>query len=85
MIVQFRRGRRTISEKHFLIEIEGCDTREKATKFIGKEVSWFSPAKNEIKGKIVAAHGGKGVVRSIFERGLPGQAVTTEVIIGEKK
>ena len=34
-----------------------------------------------IKGKISGAHGGKGVVRAIFEKGLPGQAVTTEVEI----
>lgn len=79
ILIQFRRGRRTIKEKHFLIEVEGSDSREKASKFVGKEVVWISPAKKEIKGKIASAHGNKGVVRAIFEKGLPGQAIGTEV------
>ncbi|MCK5625108.1 50S ribosomal protein L35ae [Candidatus Pacearchaeota archaeon] len=80
-VIQFRRGRHTVHEKHFLIEIEDVDTREKAGKLAGKEVEWKSPAGKIIKGKISSAHGNKGVVRAIFEKGLPGQAVTTEVEI----
>ena len=78
-VIQFRRGRKTIHERHFLIEIPGVDSREKAAKFVGKEVVWKSSAGKEIKGKISSAHGNKGVVRAIFEKGLPGQAVTTGV------
>ena len=78
-IIQFRRGRKTITERHFLIEIEGSDNREKAEKYIGKDVEWTSPAGKVIKGKISAAHGNKGLVRAIFEKGLPGQAVTDKV------
>ena len=81
IVIQFRRGKRTITPKHFLIEIDGVDSREKAQKYVGKEVVWTSPAKLEIKGKVAAAHGGKGVIRAIFERGLPGQAIGTEVKI----
>ena len=80
-VIQFRRGRHTIHERHFLIEIEGSKTREDAEKFVGKEVEWKSPAGKRIKGKISAPHGNKGVVRAIFEKGLPGQAVTAEVEI----
>ena len=57
IVVQFRRGRHTIKERHFLIEIE------------------------KVKTKIRGAHGNKGVVRAIFEKGLPGQAITTKVEI----
>jgi large subunit ribosomal protein L35Ae len=78
-IVQFRRGRKTIHEKHFLIEVEGSKNRKDAEKFIGKSVVWKSPAGKIIKGKVAAPHGNKGLVRAIFEKGLPGQAVTTEV------
>lgn len=78
-IVQFRRGRHNIHEKHFLIEIEGVSEKEKAEKFVGKSVLWKSPAGKEIKGKIASTHGNKGVVRAIFESGLPGQAVATKV------
>jgi large subunit ribosomal protein L35Ae len=80
-VLQFRRGKKTISERHFLIEIEGVESREEASKFEGKEVEWKSSAGKIIKGKIAAAHGGKGVVRAIFEKGLPGQAITTKVEI----
>ena len=76
-IIQFRRGRKTIIEKHFLIEIKGISNREEAGKLVGKEVIWSSPAGKKIKGKISGAHGSHGIVRAIFETGLPGQAVTT--------
>lgn len=82
-VIQFRRGRHVVHERHFLIEIPGIDSREKAEKFVGKDVTWTSPGKLKkvIQGKVSSAHGNKGVVRAIFERGLPGQAVTTEVEI----
>jgi len=80
-IIQFRRGRHNIHERHFLIEIEGLTKKEDAVKFIGKKVVWKSPAGKEIEGKIASSHGNKGVVRAIFEKGLPGQAVTTKVEI----
>ena len=79
-VIQFRRGRHVIHERHFLIDV-GAKDREEAGKFIGKEVEWKSPAGKIIKGKISSAHGNKGVVRAIFEKGLPGQAVTTDVEI----
>jgi len=34
-----------------------------------------------ITGKVSSAHGNNGIVRAIFEKGLPGQAITTEVEI----
>jgi len=78
-VIQFRRGRHTIHKRHFLIEIPNVKTKEEAKKFVGKEVEWKSPAGKIIKGKISSSHGNKGVVRAIFEKGLPGQAITTEV------
>jgi len=78
-VIQFRRGRHTVTEKHFLIEIDGVSSRKDAEKFVGKAVEWKSPAGKIIMGKIAACHGTKGVVRAIFEKGLPGQAITTKV------
>ena len=80
-VIQFRRGRHTYKPRHFLIEIENVDNKEKTKSFIGKEVIWKSPSGKEIKGKITLPHGNKGVVRAIFEKGLPGQAIGTEVEI----
>lgn len=81
MIVHYRRGRHTLTEKHYLIEVDEVTNREKAKSFIGKAVEWKSPAGKIIKGKIAAPHGNKGVIRAIFEKGLPGQAITQEVEI----
>jgi len=80
-VIQFRRGRKTFKPRHFLIEIPGVDSREKATKFVGKTAEWTSTGKEpkKITGKISSAHGGNGVVRAIFEKGLPGQAIGTDV------
>ena len=77
-LVQFRRGLKRIHEKHYIIDV-GADTRERAEKFVGKEVSWSSPSGKKITGKIMSAHGNKGMVRAIFEKGLPGQAMNEEV------
>jgi len=81
IIVQFRRGRHTVHERHFVIEVDGTKTRKEAEKFIGKSVAWKSPAGKIINGKVASAHGNKGALRAIFEKGLPGQAVTTKVDI----
>ena len=80
IIVQFRRGRHRIHERHYLLDI-GLKNRDEAKKMAGKEVIWKSPGKQakEITGKISDAHGNNGLVRAIFERGLPGQAITEEI------
>jgi len=80
-IIQFRRGRHVIHERHFLIEVDDSKSREEAAKYVGKEVVWTSTAGKEIKGKVSSAHGNNGVLRAIFEKGLPGQAITTKVEI----
>jgi len=79
-VVQFRRGRHRIHEKHYLLDFD-LKSREEAKKMAGKSVTWKSPAGKVISGKISDAHGNKGIVRAIFERGLPGQAITTEIEI----
>lgn len=80
-VVQFRRGKQDYKPRHFLVEIEGIATRKDAENMVGKHVEWKSPGGKLIKGEISAPHGNKGIVRAIFEKGLPGQAITTEVEI----
>jgi large subunit ribosomal protein L35Ae len=77
-VVQFRRGLKRIHEKHFILDVS-AKNMEEAEKFIGKQVIWTSPAGKKIHGKITFAHGSKGMVRAIFEKGLPGQARNNEV------
>lgn len=77
-VVQFRRSRKRIHERHFIIDVN-AKNRAEAEKFVGKGVSWSSPAGKKIPGKISSLHGNKGLVRAIFEKGLPGQARNNDV------
>ncbi len=82
IVVQFRRSRTRIHERHYLLDV-GTATRAEAKKLAGKAVVWKSSAGKAIHGVISDAHGNKGLVRARFETGLPGQAVTTEVEVHE--
>ena len=83
-IISFRRGRHTQRTNQFLLEVEGVDTRSKASQLIGKRVVWTSPAKKQIYGKITQPHGNRGLLRTRFSKGLPGTAIGTGVDIVEK-
>ena len=81
IIVNFRRGRKTFTPRHYIIEVDGVEDKKKAASLVGKSVSWKSPAGKILTGKIAATHGNNGVVRAIFEIGLPGQAIGSKVEI----
>ncbi len=78
LIVSYRRGRHTVHQRQMLLKIDSVVSKEEASKLVGKEVIWASPSGKQIKGKVSFPHGSKGVVRVIFERGLPGQAIGTK-------
>jgi large subunit ribosomal protein L35Ae len=78
LVLQFRRGKQHYHPRHFILDL-GCKTKEDAQKLVGKEVRWTSPAGKVLVGKVSASHGNKGMVRAIFEHGLPGQAIATEI------
>jgi len=84
IIVNFRRSRTGYTARHFIIQPDKCDSKEKAMKLVGRAVEWKNPEGKEkmvISGKVAASHGNSGCIRVIFERGLPGQAVSTKVEI----
>jgi large subunit ribosomal protein L35Ae len=81
IIVNFRKSRHVQKDNHMILEVEGVEDKEKARALVGKSVTWKSPANKEIKGKVASSHGNKGAVRVIFETGMPGQAVGSEVEI----
>lgn len=81
-VVSYRGSHKTRHMKQMVLKPEGIDTKDAAGKLVGKEAIWVSPAGKELKGKVSAAHGGKGCVRALFsEAGLPGQALGTKVEI----
>ena len=79
VIVNYRRGRHTQNPYQMIVKVEGVDSKEDAEKLVGKEVVWRTPAGREIKGKVTATHGNKGALRVRFEKGMPGQAIGSEV------
>ena len=79
IIVSFRRGRHTQTDNQMLVSINKADNKDKAAKLVGKVVIWKSTAGKEIKGKVSNVHGNKGIVRVLFERGMPGQSIGSKV------
>jgi len=80
-IVNFRGSRRVKKGNHMIVEVNGIDNKEKASKLVGKEAVWKTSAGKAIHGKIASAHGNSGALRIIFETGMPGQSIGTRVSI----
>ncbi len=81
VIVNYRMGRHNHAGNQMVIKVHGVDSKEKALKLVGKTAVWTSPAKKEIKGKISSVHGNKENLRVLFEKGMPGQAISQEAKI----
>ena len=64
-----------------VVVVPGIDSLEKAKSLLGKSAVWIAPGKQKtaIKGRVSSTHGNKGALRVVFERGLPGQSLGTEV------
>ena len=60
---------------HILLEVQGVDSRKKASAYVGAGVVWETPGKKEIHGKIASPHGNSGALRARFKKGLPGIAL----------
>ena len=81
IIVNFRTSRHRQNGRQMVIYLPGVESREKAAPFVGKNVTWTNAQGTAIHGKISGVHGNSGAVRTIFERGLPGQSVGMKVKI----
>jgi large subunit ribosomal protein L35Ae len=79
-IVNYRRNSTGQTQNHLVVMVEGVDSRDKATKLVGKKVL-YNTGKKSMEGKINAAHGNKGALRAVFTTGLPGQALGKKVKI----
>ncbi|MEM2272964.1 MAG: 50S ribosomal protein L35ae [Candidatus Bathyarchaeia archaeon] len=83
IVLNYRLGLREQYPRECILQFPGINSRREAGQIIGRRVSWTNGKKNTIVGVIVAPHGNKGLVRARFKKGLPGQALGTEVkIIG---
>ncbi len=81
-IVSYRMGPKTQRSKEYILKFPNVKSSREAARLIGRKIAW-PVGERKIKGKIVALHGKKGLVRVRFRRGVPGQALGTRVeIIG---
>jgi large subunit ribosomal protein L35Ae len=80
LIVSYRRSQRDVTHNQGIVKVDGIKNREEAAKLVGKSVSWKS-VKTTITGKVQSPHGNSGCLRVLFDRGLPGQAITQTVSI----
>jgi large subunit ribosomal protein L35Ae len=82
VIIDYRKGLKTQKSRECLISFSTIETVSGAGQLIGRKVAW-PIRERQCKGKIVALHGKKGLVRAIFKKGVPGQALGHQVeIIG---
>jgi ribosomal protein L35AE/L33A len=82
-IVSHRRGKHSQRENQFLLEIDGISDRNTASKLLGKTVSWKTPSKKDIHGKISSLHGNNGIVRIRFPKKMTGNILGKNVEILE--
>ncbi len=82
-IAGFRGSRRRRVGNHMVVCLPDVKTKDAAKALVGKKVVWTTPSKDKktITGKIASSHGNKGCVRVIFEKGMPGQSLGTNVKI----
>lgn len=77
-ILSYRKGKHTQTNNQMVIDFK-LGKKDKAKTLIDKKIQWKSQTGKLITGVITSPHGNSGKVRAIFERGLPGQAINTEV------
>jgi large subunit ribosomal protein L35Ae len=77
VIVSYRRGANTQTNNQMLVLPEDP---KKSKELIGKMVV-YKTKNGEIKGKVTSIHGVKGVLRVLFEKGMPGQSLRQAVTI----
>jgi len=80
-IVHFRGSRRVKRGNQMVLQVPGVDTKDKASKLVGKKVTWKTPGGKQMNGEITNIHGNSGALRIRFDTGMPGQSIGTKVVI----
>lgn len=78
VVVNYRVGPRSQASKECILQFAEVSSVAGACRLIGRKVAWKENLV-VILGRIVASHGGKGLVRARFRKGLPGQALGCSV------
>jgi len=81
VILNYRQGKRTQSTNQLVVMPADSSNKKEASGLVGRKVEWTTPSGKKIVGKITRAHGRKGAVLAKFNKGLPGQALSTKAQI----
>ena len=73
-------GKSTQKSRYALIKLNGFDD-DRAGQHVGRKVVYTTSGGKKLIGRILRLHGGNGVVRARFRRGLPSQAMGQDVTI----
>jgi len=80
IIVSYRRGPKTQRPKECILKVQKISSPSEASSLIGRRVAW-PVGEGKCIGKIIALYGRKGLLRVRFRRGVPGEALGSEVEI----
>ena len=81
VIVHFRGSRRVKRSNQMIVQVSNVDTKEKASKLVGKKVVWKTPGGKQMSGAVTSIHGNSGALRVRFDTGMPGQSIGQKVSI----
>jgi len=79
-VISYVRGPRTQSPRECLICFSAIESAGEAGQLIGRKVAWPAGERRCI-GKVVSLHGKRGLVKVRFRKGLPGDALGSQVRI----
>lgn len=83
IIVNYRVGIRRQNPKECLIQFAHINSVSLAGQLVSRRVVW-KQGTTKLVGKIAGLHGKNGVVKVKFQKGVPGQALGTNVELLEK-
>ena len=80
-IVSNRRGINRLHTTQYIIKIdnEKYNNKKSASELSGKKVIYTTIGGKVINGKISTPHGNNGLVKAIFEKSLPGNAIKEKI------
>ncbi len=80
-IVNFRGSRRVKRTNQMIVKIEGFDSKDNASKLVGKKAVWKTSGGKQMNGQVTGVHGNSGALRIRFDTGMPGQSIGKKVAI----
>jgi len=80
IVVSYMRGPKTQRPKECLIQFPDVKSDGKAAQLVGRKLAWPAGERKCI-GKVISLHGKKGLVKARFRKGLPGDALGSQVRI----